>query len=233
MRRNGTVVLLTLLTTIASTTAEAKRSRGDEIALMRARIVSMERDLQAMRRKFEAPPAAFFLASLAAYPPEGVGRIVPPLISLPPPTAPEQPANVLTAYRDHLTSLPGVSMRGAPVLLQDWMRKVAAACPGFKAISVCRPGARVAGSGRTSLHATCRAVDFQVKSPSCAWAVLNKPGARFPGGLSNDYRRVNHFHVSWAPKGREWAARFAHGGGRHYAKRYKARYAYASRRYRT
>ena len=107
-----------------------------------------------------------------------------------------------------------------------WVRKVASACSGTKVISVCRPGARVRGTGRTSLHASCRAIDFQVASPSCAWGVLNKKGDRFPGGMSNDYARVKHFHVSWAKGSGEWSARFAHGGGKRYAKR-----AYAKRHY--
>lgn len=81
-------------------------------------------------------------------------------------------------------------------------------------ISTFRPGARVAGTGRTSLHASHRAADFVVRSWHCAYAALRG----FPGGLSTDPGRVGHVHASWAPGGREWGARFAHGGGHGYAR---------------
>lgn len=221
--RNGTVLLLAALAIAIPSAAEARRSRGDELARLRAQIAEMKRDLLAMRRKLDAPSPSFIIESILRYPPEGIGRLSPPVAVAPPPTPAEQP-RTLSTYRDHL---PGVSMARAPKGLQEWMRKVAAACPGFKAISVCRPGARVAGSGRISLHASCRAVDFQVRDYGCAQAALKG----FPGGLSTDPYRVKHLHASWAPGGREWHARFAHGGGhRYYAKRHhRARYAYYRR----
>lgn len=215
--RYGTALLVAAITAFTANTADAKRSKGNEIAKLRAEIQAMKQDLLAMKRRVSAPPPSSIVESILRYPPEGIDRLLPPIL-VPPPTPAEQP-RTLTSYRDHL---PGVSMKGAPAALQDWMRKVAAACPGFKAISVCRPGARVAGSGRISLHASCRAVDFQVRDYACAQAVLKG----FPGGLSTDPYRVKHLHASWSPGGREWKARFAHGGGRsYYAKRYKSRYA--------
>lgn len=68
----------------------------------------------------------------------------------------------------------------------------------------------VAGTHRKSLHAFGRAVDI-VGIPHCIYAHLRD----WPGGVSTDYARVRHVHVSYEPRGREWGARFAHGGHRH------------------
>ncbi len=64
---------------------------------------------------------------------------------------------------------------------------------------------RVAGTRRISLHASGRAVDM-AGNPACIYRALE--GWR--GGYSVDYRRVKHVHISHAPNGREWGARFAH-----------------------
>lgn len=215
--RTLTAIATGLLAVTLSTAAEAKRSRGDEIAKLRAQIAEMKRDLLAMQRKVNAPPLSFAVTSLL-YPPEGIGRLSPPVAVVPPPTPAEQP-RTLTTYVNHL---PGVDTSMLPVPLREWLDKVRVQCAGFRVISAYRPGARVAGSGRVSLHALKKAADFVVKDYSCAQKVL----AKFPGGLSTDPHRVNHLHISYWPKSREWAARFAHGGGkRYYAKRWKARYA--------
>lgn len=113
--------------------------------------------------------------------------------------------------------LRGVSTTCLPAPLKAWLQKVQNACPGFRVSSALRKNARVAGSGRRSLHASCKAADFVVKDWPCAQRVL----AKFPGGVSTDPTTVRcngrlcpHIHVSYAPKGREWGARFAHSGGK-------------------
>lgn len=63
----------------------------------------------------------------------------------------------------------------------------------------------VAGTRLISLHASGRAVDV-AGNPSCIYGHL----ANWPGGFSTDYARVRHVHISYAPGGREWGARFAH-----------------------
>jgi len=96
--------------------------------------------------------------------------------------------------------------------------RVESACPGFGIISGFRPGAVVAGTHRTSLHALHRAVDIAGGSFRCAYSVL----ASFAGGMSTDAWRMRHIHLSWEPGGREWGARFAHGGHRrHYARHHR------------
>ncbi len=231
------VLMIGTAAIVFSTPADAKKSKGTEIAKVRAELWRMKRDLDAVRKQIiDYKPKSMsitvtptFLSSIAAYPPEGIERLlVAPVREVPAPTETETP-KTLTGYRDHVERISGKSMSAAPQPLQMWMRKVASACSGFKVISVCRPGARVRGSGRTSLHASCRAVDFQVASPTCAWGVLNRKGDRFPGGLSRDYKRVNHYHVSWAKSSGEWSARFNHGGGRYYASRKYKKSKYARR----
>jgi hypothetical protein len=63
----------------------------------------------------------------------------------------------------------------------------------------------VAGTRLISLHASGRAVDIG-GNPRCIYPHL----VDWPGGVSTDYARVKHVHVSYAPGGREWGARFAH-----------------------
>lgn len=216
--------------------AEAKRGRDGEIEKLKSELKSelliVRRELAKVRSTLDRPkidaPKYLFLASALSFPADEAIRklIVPPLASIPPPGASDI-KGTLGTYREHIGRLPGVSLAGVPSDLVGWLDKVAGQCKGYKNISACRPGARVRGSGRLSLHASCRAVDFQVAEPSCAQKVM----AKFPGGMSNDYYKVAHFHVSWAKGSGEWGSRFAHGGGRsYYAKRYKARhYRYARR----
>ena len=97
------------------------------------------------------------------------------------------------------------SLAGFPVPLQKMVGTLQTEC-GARITSAYRPGARVAGSGRPSLHASKKAVDLQARNPSCLYATLKR--VRYAGGYSTDYRAVNHLHMSWG--GREHGRRFAH-----------------------
>jgi uncharacterized protein YcbK (DUF882 family) len=60
-------------------------------------------------------------------------------------------------------------------------------------VSTCRPGARIAGSGRVSRHASGNAVDFKVhgrKSEVVKWLVAN----HHSGGIMT-YRGMDHIHI--------------------------------------
>lgn len=61
-------------------------------------------------------------------------------------------------------------------------------------ISTCRPGARIAGSGRPSLHASGRAVDFRVpggrKGQVVQWLIANHRS-----GGTMTYSDMDHVHV--------------------------------------
>lgn len=105
----------------------------------------------------------------------------------------------------HDVRVPRVSLAGVSAPLAAKAREIVAAC-GSTVISGLRH-ARVAGSGRMSLHASGRAVDLR-GNPACIYRLL----AGWPGGVSTDYGRVLHVHVSLG--GREDGLRFAHGGTR-------------------
>jgi len=101
-----------------------------------------------------------------------------------------------------------MSLDGFPAPLAAKAREIERACPGFKVISAYRPGARIAGTSRMSLHAVRRAVDMAGPNPGCAYGLL----ADWPGGVSTDYAKMRHLHFSYQPNGQEWGVRFAHGG---------------------
>jgi len=59
-------------------------------------------------------------------------------------------------------------------------------------ISTYRPGARIAGTGRRSKHADCRAVDFKVRNLEAAHSWLNK---NHKGGLGIYSGSCPHIHI--------------------------------------
>jgi hypothetical protein len=91
-------------------------------------------------------------------------------------------------------------------------QEIVASC-GSTVISGRRPGARVAGSGRVSLHASGKAVDIK-GNPRCIYSHLQG----WPGGYSVDYGAVRHVHVSLG--GIEDGLRFVHNGSHHRHYRY-------------
>ena len=94
-------------------------------------------------------------------------------------------------------------LSGVVAPLAAKVHEIVSAC-GARIISGVRHS-YVAGTQLLSLHASGRAVDI-AGNPSCIHARL----ATWPGGASTDYARVRHVHISYAPGGREWGARFAH-----------------------
>lgn len=204
--------------------------RGAALATVRARVVlralgrereanrRLRADLASLRRSLRIPPAPALPGSLllaavkipysapaAAFRDVPVGTVVlgalPPEAPRLPPERPQQSIiQPIRVYpRHHLTVLAGF-----PAPLVRKVEEIIAAC-GSRVVSAFRPGARVRGSGRPSLHAIKRAVDI-VGAPKCAYAKLRT----WPGGVSTDYGRVHHIHVSYSPQGREWHARFQH-----------------------
>lgn len=109
--------------------------------------------------------------------------------------------NILMAY----ANVPGSKdLSGFPAPLVEKARELESTCAAT-IISGFRPGARVAGSGRPSLHSVRRAIDMR-GGYSCMYAHLRD----WPGGYSIDPGRVHHIHISYEPGGREWGAHFAH-----------------------
>ena len=97
----------------------------------------------------------------------------------------------------------GSALAGIVPPLAAKAREIVAAC-GARVVSGIRHSA-VKGTRLISLHASGHAVDIS-GNPKCIYRAL----ARWPGGYSTDYARVRHVHISYAPSGREWGARFAH-----------------------
>ena len=150
-------------------------------------------------------------------------------------------APTFVGYAAHLRAR--VSTACLPAPLKAALAKVQAACEGFEVTSAARPGARVAGSGRTSLHSSCSAADFKVRVWACAFRVL--ASIRWRGSLSTDPTTVRcggahcpHIHVGWKPGSGEHGRRFVHNSTRtmyaakrkktHYARHYRARVQVAS-----
>lgn len=105
-----------------------------------------------------------------------------------------------------------------------------------KVISTCRPGARIAGSGRISRHASGNAVDFEAGSRKAAiikWLVANHKS-----GGTMTYPDMSHIHVdvgahfvSLAGQ-RRTASRSSGRSGRRYAQQdHGRRYDYEPRGY--
>ncbi len=97
-----------------------------------------------------------------------------------------------------------LSLDGLPYQLVAKVQELESAC-GSRVISAYRPGARVRGSGRLSLHGFHEAADVS-GNPGCIYAHLQS----WPGGYSTDYGRVRHVHISYSASGREMGSRFAH-----------------------
>jgi hypothetical protein len=76
----------------------------------------------------------------------------------------------------------------------------------------------IAGTRRVSLHSFGEAADV-AGNHGCVYSLLHD----WPGGYSIDAGRMGHVHISYEPGGREWGARFAHGGGRHRHGRHRRR----------
>jgi hypothetical protein len=90
-------------------------------------------------------------------------------------------------------------------------------------ISTCRPGARIAGSGRISRHASGNAVDFEAgkrKGAIIDWLVANhkKGGTMTYPSMSHIHVDVGQHFVSLAG-GRKYASRSGSSNSRRYAQR--------------
>jgi hypothetical protein len=105
-----------------------------------------------------------------------------------------------------------VNVTGIEGTLAAKAHEIVASC-GSTIISGFRPGARIAGSGHVSMHASGRAVDIK-GNPGCIYSHLHG----WPGGYSVDYGSVQHVHVSLG--GFEDGVRFSHHGSGHRHGRY-------------
>jgi len=101
----------------------------------------------------------------------------------------------------------GAPMGCLPSELRAKVVEIVEAC-GTHVIRTFTPGAIIAGTHHLSEHAFCRAADL-AGNPACIYAHLRG----FHGGVTTDYVRMAHVHISWHPGGWEQGVRFVHGGG--------------------
>jgi len=126
-----------------------------------------------------------------------------------------------------------------PASLQNTLGQIRSLFGPVSVVSAHRPGARIAGSGRRSYHASCRAVDFNPPpgkySQVVAWLRQNHNG-----GLGTYSCGMHHIHIDNGPHvrfhkcqgGGQWVAKnLRYGKSKRYAKaKSGSRYAYAAPR---
>lgn len=118
-----------------------------------------------------------------------------------------------------------------PATLQNTLAEITQRFGPIRVVSAHRPGARVAGSGRRSYHASCRAIDFDPPQGKytevAAWLK-----ASHKGGVGTYSCGMHHIHIDNGPR-----VRFhkCEGGGRFVARTLRHGRSYAgksrSRRY--
>lgn len=105
---------------------------------------------------------------------------------------------------------------------QALLGRIEAQFGSIQLVSTCRPGARVAGSGRVSRHASGNAIDFNAggrKGAVVQWLIANHAS-----GGTMTYRGMSHIHVDVGPR----FVSLGSGGGRRYASRSRGRGTYAA-----
>ena len=131
----------------------------------------------------------------------------------------------------HSAVAAGKSTGCLPGVLRQRLAQIRAKFGGVSVISTHRPGARIAGSGRRSLHSSCRAVDFHPRRGTyravAAWLKANHGG-----GVGTYSCGMRHIHIDNGPR-----VRFHHcvtASGRpvrsYSSRRRSRRYANRSRR---
>ena len=118
-----------------------------------------------------------------------------------------------------LTSLPprahAVTTGCLPPSLKSTLAKMRRKFGPIKIISSYRPGAVIAGSGRPSYHASCRAVDFHPPKGKYR-AVVAWLKKHHRGGVGTYSCGMHHIHIDAGPKVK-WHK--CQGGGTRYARR--------------
>jgi hypothetical protein len=126
--------------------------------------------------------------------------------------------------------------------VHELLDKIEARFGAVRVISTCRPGARIAGSGRISRHASGNAVDFDAGNRK--GAIINWLVANHKTGGTMTYPTMSHIHIDigqhfvslaggrkYASKSGSSSRRTASSGGSRY-ERYASSYDYEPRSYR-
>lgn len=102
-------------------------------------------------------------------------------------------ANVFT------TQAQAASTKCLPASLKKRLHQMRKKFGRIRVISTYRPGARIAGSGRPSYHASCRAVDFHPPRGKYR-AVVNWLRKVHNGGLGTYSCGMHHIHIDNGPR---------------------------------
>lgn len=218
MRTVGTMTLALIISVAASTEADArKRHKVKRHGADNARVVQMLKQLTrenaAIRRELGVLTAR--LRPDNAAPVEQPAQPTNPVLVVPPVS---EIGPTLKGYGEHIAK--SAKLKDLTPKLANKVAEILTECPGARLTSGHRPGARVRGSRRPSLHSVypSQAADL-AGNPSCIRARLEG----WIGGASTDYAAVRHYHISYShPGGREFGARFTHygHGKRRYARKH-------------
>lgn len=118
-----------------------------------------------------------------------------------------------------------------PAALKTKLSQIRSKFGPVRIVSAHRPGARIAGSGKRSYHASCRAVDFHAPkgkySQVVAWLKANHSG-----GVGTYSCGMSHIHIDNGPRVRFHKCVNAKGrsvGKKRYAKKGSGKKKYASK----
>lgn len=110
-----------------------------------------------------------------------------------------------------------------PSSLRSTLAQVSQRFGHVEVVSAHRPGATISGSGRRSLHADCRAVDFN-PPPGKYKQVVAWLHANHSGGVGTYSCGMNHIHIDTGPRYRFHKCQGG-GGSRYVSRASKKRYA--------
>ena len=118
-----------------------------------------------------------------------------------------------------------------PGVLKTRLSQIRSRFGSVRVISTFRRGARIAGSGRRSFHASCRAVDFYPPRGKYR-AVVNWLKRNHFGGVGTYSCGMHHIHIDNGPRIRFHHCANRRGRPSRYAKRRRSRKYAVKRRYR-
>lgn len=107
-------------------------------------------------------------------------------------------------YRDRamtsrrISGLSGTSTACLTSEARNLLARIRGQFGNVQIVSTCRPGARIAGTGRPSRHASGQAIDFRVpgrKAEVVRWLIANHRN-----GGTMTYRDMDHIHVDVGPR---------------------------------
>lgn len=106
----------------------------------------------------------------------------------------QTPAAEAKSYKGHSHDGGGTSRSCLSSEARSILNRIESRFGSVGIVSTCRPGAKIAGSGRPSRHASGNAIDFNApkgkKSEVVKWLIAN----HHSGGIMT-YSGMNHIHV--------------------------------------